>query len=125
MRRQLSAAILIAGGIAGSSEAAELSVPIHIQAGDGQAADCSTSRVTGLDPNGDNFLSVRSGPGGQYREVGRLHTGEVVTVYEAQGSWVGVVYRTRNPICSSRTTKPITYPRKGWVSKRYLADVAG
>jgi hypothetical protein len=125
MRRRLKAAILIASGCVGSSEAAELAVPIHIQAGDRQAADCSTSRVTGLDPNGDNFLSVRSGPGGHFREVNRLHTGEVVTIYEAKGPWVGVVYRTWNPICSSRTTRLITYPHKGWVSRRYLADVAG
>lgn len=105
--------------------AAGLDVPIHVHAGDGQAADCMTSRVSGLNPHGDNFLSVRSGPAGSFRELDRLHNGEVVTIYEMHGAWAGVVYRTVNPACYSPVTRPITLPRKGWISTKWLVDVAG
>ena len=107
------------------ARAGGLDVQIHVHGGDGQAAECMTSKVSGLDPNGDNFLSVRSGPGGSYRELDKLHAGELVTIFEAQGEWVGVVYRTRNPDCFSPVTKPVTFRNKGWIFKRFLTDVAG
>lgn len=80
---------------------------------DGQAAGCGGSRVTGLDPNGDNFLAVRSGPGTNYSKIDELHTGDRVRTCELRGEWVGVYYGQGGN------------RKSGWVHRTYLADEAG
>ena len=49
--------------LGGAALTQSLDVPVVIPPSDGQMADCATSTVSGLDPAGDNFLAVRSGPG--------------------------------------------------------------
>jgi Caspase domain/Bacterial SH3 domain len=49
-------------------------------------------KVRGLDPNGDNFLSVRTGPGTGFTEVDRLYTGNGVNICSQQGKWLRVKY---------------------------------
>jgi uncharacterized protein YraI len=44
--------------------------------------------VSGLDPNGDGFLSLRSKPKG--RELGRLHNGDKLTILNQRGKWYKV-----------------------------------
>ncbi|PZN75374.1 MAG: hypothetical protein DM484_18955 [Candidatus Methylumidiphilus alinenensis] len=48
----------------------------------------SARYVCKLDPNGDNFLSLREGPGGTYPEILRMHENTSVTVLKVQGSWL-------------------------------------
>jgi hypothetical protein len=103
----------------------QLDVPIQEQAGDGQAANCVSSAVTGLKADGDGFLAVRSGPGSQYRKIDELRLDEIVIVFEYRGKWAGIVYRTQNVRCSSKTKRPVTYERKGWVHTNWLKHIAG
>ncbi len=44
--------------------------------------------VTGLDPNGDGFLAVRSEPKG--RKLGELHNGDTVAILGQRGAWYKV-----------------------------------
>jgi hypothetical protein len=89
---------------------------------------CLSGEVIGLDPNGDNFLSVRSGPGGQpYREIDRLFSSDVVRVCDRKAPWFAVVYSaTRKPqeschIGSKGTRRPYMGPcQYGWVHSRYI-----
>jgi len=89
---------------------------------------CVSGEVIGLDPNGDNFLSVRSGPGGQpYREIDRLFSSDVVRVCDRKAPWFAVVYSaTRKPqescdIGSKGTRRPYMGPcQYGWVHSRYI-----
>ena len=46
--------------------------------------------VAGLDPSGDNFLSLREGPGTAYREIAKMLPGTQVTVTAAEGKWLAV-----------------------------------
>lgn len=62
--------------------------------------------VTGLDPWGDNFLSLRSGPGTRYRELRRMGLGTVVIVLDRRGSWHLV---------------QLNSGRQGWAHGRYLS----
>ena len=62
--------------------------------------------VTGLDRWGDNFLSLRTGPGSRFREVRRMGLGTVVTVLDRRGSWRYV---------------RLSNGRQGWAHGRYLA----
>ncbi|MGB5736293.1 MAG: SH3 domain-containing protein, partial [Thiohalocapsa sp.] len=66
--------------------------------------------VRNLDPKGDGFLAVRSGPGSNYRMIDRLSNGDRVYVYTARGSWYGIVYLDGT---------------KGWSHKNWLYQIAG
>jgi uncharacterized protein YraI len=60
----------------------------------------SAAHVCGTDPNGDYFLSLRTGPGSGYRELARLVEGTYMSIIRSQGAWpyvsagnqVGYVY---------------------------------
>ena len=36
-----------------------------------------------------------------------------------------IVYRTANVRCDARKARPVTYPKKGWVSDKWLKPLAG
>lgn len=90
--------------------AQQLAVPIVKDCVDGQAACYATSRVSGLDPNGDGFLAVRSGPGSDYQMTGKLVNGDVVTVITVRGKWYGV---------------ELPNGSFGWSHSNWLAPLAG
>src|SRR5262249_37796991 len=89
-------------------------------------AACARGEVIGLDPNGDNFLSVRSGPGGQpYREIDRLFSSNTVRICGRKAAWLAVVYSAgRQDSCyisSYGTARPYEGPcQYGWVHSRYI-----
>ncbi len=62
-------------------------------------------KVRGLDPNGDNFLSVRTGPGTGYEEIDRIFNGNGVSICSQQGKWLKVKYGGG----------------RGWVYGKYVA----
>ena len=110
---------------AAAALAASLVVPILETGGDGQAANCMSSVVAGLPRGRDSFLAVRAGPGETYAKLAELKNGETVLIFQTSGEWAGVVYRTAKVTCVSRTTKPISYERKGWVHTKWLTPLAG
>jgi hypothetical protein len=46
--------------------------------------------VCGLDPYGDNFLSMRTGPGTRFAEVARLGENTVLGILGRRGNWLRV-----------------------------------
>ncbi len=48
--------------------------------------------VQGLDPQGDGFLAVRTGPSTEREQVDELHNGDVVMLCDYQNGWHRVVY---------------------------------
>ena len=46
--------------------------------------------VAGLDPSGDNFLALRSGPGTSFRTIRRMGPDTILDVLERRGQWVRV-----------------------------------
>lgn len=102
----------VAAWLAAASPAtADVDVDFAATGGDGQAAWCASSVVSGLDPNGDGFLAGRTGPGTQYPMIAKLVNGAVVYTCAAEGPWIGVLYGP------SRS--------KGWVHGRWLVPRAG
>lgn len=99
-------------------------------------ASCSLAVVTGLDPQGDNFLAVRSGPGSSNAQIDALHTGDQVYVCDGNGRWMGVVYPTNRNMESGTgqcgVPAPVS-PRQayrgpcdsGWVYDAYIQIIAG
>lgn len=75
--------------------------------------------VGGLDPNGDNYLSLRSGPGSKHDEIRRMGPDTVVTIIERRGGWrrvqledgtegwaFGTYIRHGLPSAATETTSP-------------------
>ena len=48
--------------------------------------------VKGLSYNGDNFLSVRTGPSTKYRSIDHLYNGDVVRICEWSRRWIRIRY---------------------------------
>jgi hypothetical protein len=109
----------------GTPAGTALDVPVMEQGGDGQMANCVSSRVSGLKEGGDGFLAVRSGPGSEYRKIGELRNGDEVIIFDVRGKWAGIVYATSNVACASTETRPVPYDSKGWVHTKWLQEVAG
>ncbi len=100
--------------------------------GDGWDACGSGGDVVGLDPHGDGFLSVRSGPGGkQFREIDRVYNGMHLKICDERGPWLGVVYTPdgNSQTCGVERSWPTRLPytgpcRYGWVFSRYVGNRA-
>jgi hypothetical protein len=137
--RQIANAILSTAGImalCGSAhgQAQQVrDVPV-IVGGDATMDACATQgKVVGLDPKGDNFLSLRGGPGGKpFREVTRLHAGQVISICQEKGAWLGVVFAGAGASQNCGVATAIAHARpyrgpctSGWVHKRYIDIIAG
>ncbi|MCJ2073140.1 hypothetical protein MKK75_30890, partial [Methylobacterium sp. J-030] len=72
-------------------------------------------------------LPVQSGPGeAPFREIGRLHDGDMVVVCEKLGPWLGVVYGSATLGCQTTILVPVeqTYTGPcdhGWVMARNVS----
>lgn len=111
---------------------------VPVMVGDSADFDAcgSTGAVTGLDPAGDNFLAVRSGPGSDYAQIDSLNQGDLIQLCETNGRWQGIVYEPGDTMDSGPTDcgvgTPIDPPeaysgscRSGWIYDEYIMPVAG
>ena len=128
MKKLLCSLLLVAGGLATGAAAAgdELDVPVMMWS-DGDLDTCSLGAVTGLDPNGDNFLAVRAGPGTGHRMLDKIHTDDEVWIFDENNGWFGVAYGAPNISCSPiRGNRPYDGPGStGWVFGKYVKIIAG
>lgn len=131
MRFTILAATALIALVALSGATRRLDVPITIE-GDTKLDACAgEGQIVGLDPHGDGFLSVRSGPGGRpHREIDRLYNGNLVAICAKRGPWLGVIYGPKPIDCNVTTPwaigQPYTGPcRSGWIHGRYVSILAG
>lgn len=91
------------------------------------------SRVSGLNPRGDNYLSLRSRPSAKARELKRLRPGQQVWVCEERpDGWTGVLVAPADGSLDCGVGSPVaerqTYRGtcdSGWVASRFLEVLAG
>ena len=69
------------------------------------AASADAAVVCRLDPYGDNYLSLRNGPGTDFPEITRLGPGTGLSIIDVAGAWLRV--QTENGA-------------QGFVSSRYV-----
>jgi hypothetical protein len=106
-------------------------VPILIGGNDEYDACGGTGMIVGLDPRGDGFLAVKSGPGLRYKRVDKLFNGEKVYLCSEKDVWLGVVYsKSKEDDCNVMTSWPKKLPytgpcRSGWVHKDYVEITSG
>lgn len=75
---------------------------------DSQAACFGVATVMGLNPQGDGFLAVRSGPGTNYSKIGEVYNGDRVGTYERRGEWIAISHGDNNQL--------------GWVHGNWLGN---
>jgi hypothetical protein len=130
---RLIAAALVVALLAGAGPAGP-SRPVMVGGTADYDACPSTFTVTGLNPRGDNFLSLRSAPSADARELARLKPGQVVWACDetGDGNWTGVLVSPDhdNVDCGVGTPiarrQPYRGPCKaGWAASRYLTSLAG
>jgi hypothetical protein len=103
-------------------------VPIVIQAT--EEASCASGVVTGLDPRGDGFLAVKSGPHLKFSKIDQLFNGQDVYLCESRGDWLGIVYpvEERCGVGSKSWSVTDSYSgpcSSGWVHKAWIKATAG
>jgi hypothetical protein len=86
--------------------------------------------VRGLNPRGDGFLAVRTGPGRKYPMVDRLYNGHQVYFCDDHGEWIGIVYGEHVQDCGVSSPLPRRQPYKGpcqsgWAHRNWLVLIAG
>lgn len=127
LRIALAAAVMVAPVAA--EPGPRPAVPVIIEASD--LDPCSNGVVVGLNPRGDGFLAVRSGPSTRYRELDRLYNGDQVYMCGRRGDWIAIVYeRPWRTNCNVMTAWPVTLPytgpcRSGWAHRRWIRLWAG
>ncbi|HYD14479.1 MAG TPA: hypothetical protein VEC11_16655 [Allosphingosinicella sp.] len=108
--------------------------PVRIGLGGSDFDACQVyAEVSGLNPRGDNFLSVRAWPGTGTRELDRLGPRQRVWMCEIEivPGWTGIVYGPRGSTgcgVESPVPRPRAYRgpcRSGWVSNRFIRAIAG
>ncbi|MBU2958203.1 SH3 domain-containing protein [Paracoccus sp. 1_MG-2023] len=75
---------------------------------DAQAACFGRAEVMGLNPDGDGFLAVRSGPDASYPMLAKLTEGAVVGTYDKRGAWYAISFGPDN--------------RLGWAHGNWLGN---
>jgi Bacterial SH3 domain len=114
---------LAANGVAAS----QLVVPVMVGGEADYDACGGQGQVSGLDPQGDNFLTVRAGPAKRNAAIDRLRSGSTVQICDSSGNWIGIVYGSG---CGTGSPLPKRQPYKGpcksgWVFKKYVTVTAG
>jgi len=106
------------------AETTPLNVPILLRGSIGDDACPEKGHVVEVGSEPESFLPVKSGPGeAPFREIGRLHDGDMVVVCEKLGPWLGVVYGSALLGCQTTILVPVeqTYTGPcdhGWVMTR-------
>jgi len=111
-------------------------IPMPIRIGtDGPNMDSCASygEVSGLNPDGDNYLSVRDAPSSEVKERDRIGTGHKVHICAESNGWYGIVYDIEGDSgIDCGTDSPVDKPRnytgpcaQGWVNKKFVTITAG
>lgn len=137
----MKAGVAVSGVLILLSSAPAISSPANYDrpvraGGDADFDACSSvAKVVGLNPRGDNFLAVKSGPDLRARRIDKLGPKALVFVCDnaRDNAWTGIVYDGGGELCGRcGVTSPIARARpyrgpcqSGWVASKYLKIVAG
>ena len=89
---------------------------------------CALAEVSGLNPNGDGFLSVRRGPGTHFDRIDKLKNGDQVRVFDDVDGWLGVIYAAAAVDCSPITERKVLKREgalHGWDYGKWVSPLAG
>jgi len=107
---------------------AETSVSVMYGGYEDEDACGGWGEIRGIDPKGDGFVSVRSGPGTKYKIIDKIRkNGTGVSMCDSHGKWEGVVYgencKTGSPVEKRQPYKGSCH--SGWIYEKYVVLIAG
>ena len=114
--------------------AGPIPMPIRVGTNGADMDSCASyGEVSGLNPDGDNYLAVRDAPSTQVKERDRIGNGHGVHVCAEEKGWYGIVYDIEGDSgIDCEVDSPVEQPRnytgpcaQGWVSKKFVTIVAG
>ena len=128
----IAAGLLALATVSAGALAAMGSVPVMAGKVPDLDACMTLGEVSGLNPEGDGFLAVRTGPGEGHQMVDKLNEGRRVYICDERGPWVGIVYSNEPVDDGCGVTSPWEAPgpytgpcRSGWVAARWIRNIAG
>lgn len=128
--RQCAVAALLAIVGLSSMGVAQADVPVMIT----PIEDMDACGIYGEVVEIDTFLAVRSGPGAEFEKLDELSNGASVYICDDSGDgWYGVVYpMLDDQDCEVSSPAVLDLPYEyagdcmsGWVSERYIGNLAG
>ncbi len=131
-RRVLWLSLVVASSVLADAPVQPVPVPL-VQSTEIDACP-SLLQVSGLNPRGDGFLALRSGPGASYPIVAKLPEGAPLLLcgHSDQAPWVPVIWPDTDDVSRCGVSSPQTQNahyqgpcRAGWVHRRWLRLVAG
>ena len=107
--------------------------PVPVQVGGSAEFDaCGTIiAVAGLNPGGDGFLALRTGPGTSCPMIRKLLPDTQMWLCSQRGKWMGVLIRPPSDSqCGVGSPIPVRQPYNGpclsgWVYGKYTTPIAG
>lgn len=125
--RQIFSGVLAIGFVATTLSPASAQ-PVMVGGEAGYDACGSVGRVVGLNPSGDNYLSVRAKPSSSGNELDRLGPNTNVFMCDQRGRWIGIVYGGNSCGVGSPIADRQAYRgpcKSGWVFDKYIELFAG
>jgi hypothetical protein len=90
---------------------------------------CNYARVKDHLEQG-SYVTTRSGPGAQFKEIDRLHSGRDVYICDERGDWFKIFYSASNRPCGSTSSNGLDVQKakdcqSGWVEKKWIDVISG
>jgi hypothetical protein len=78
----------------------------------------------------DEYVTIQSGPGIQFKKIGHLHSGRGVYICDEQGGWFKIYYSAPDGPCGPTSSKGLDVQKtkgchSGWVEKKWIDVVSG
>lgn len=134
-RSVVSAVILALAVSSGASGQERSPKPVPVLVGGEADYDAcgAVGAVQGLNPDGDGFLAVRSGPGTAYAQRHLLYENDQVILCDHRGEWIAVVFAQPDaPEVECGLSSPIAERRAyagpcrwGWAHENWITLIAG
>lgn len=70
-------------------------------------------------------LTVRSGPGPDYRTRNALTHGDTFLVFEYRGDWAGIAYGHNREVCGALEKREVRATHRGWVHVSGISFLPG
>jgi hypothetical protein len=76
------------------------------------------------------YVTIRLGPGAQFKKLDRLHSGKEVYICDESGDWFKVFYSDSNGPCGSTSSNGLDVTKargchSGWVEKKWIEVISG
>lgn len=106
------------------------STPAQNPSGNSSASyTCNFAKVKAHLEQGE-YVAIRSGPGIQFKKIGRLPSGRGVYICDEEGGWFKIFYSAPDGPCGPTSSKGLDVQKtkgchSGWVEEKWIDVISG